>query len=127
MINAALIINALQWYAIAGTVLAIAFLGYGISRVAPGAAGSYVFRVLLVPGVVLLWPVVAWRWQALARQRSDAPAADWQVQHRPRRRLHGWAARLLAIVLPLILLTSFMTRQNGPLETPAVLLEAPAR
>ena len=48
-------------------VAAAFLLGGGIERVAPAARGAYAVRPLLVPGLVLLWPLVLWRWAALAR------------------------------------------------------------
>ncbi len=66
---AALIVHGAMVYGGCGLVLAAAFLLWGIDRIDPGAHGAYAFRPLLVPGVVLLWPVVALRWWALERQR----------------------------------------------------------
>ena len=51
-----------------GIVLALAFLLWGIDRIDPAAAGAYAFRPLLLPGLVLLWPLVAVRWAILARR-----------------------------------------------------------
>ncbi|MBY0613400.1 MAG: hypothetical protein K2P80_14570 [Beijerinckiaceae bacterium] len=53
-------------YAAIGCVVAAAFLVFGIDRVDPTAHGAYAFRPLLAPGAIMLWPVVAWRWRALA-------------------------------------------------------------
>jgi hypothetical protein len=66
---AALIIDAVLVYAAIGAVLALAFLLWGIDRIDPAADSAYAFRPLLIPGVVLLWPLVATRWLALERQR----------------------------------------------------------
>jgi hypothetical protein len=55
-------------YGAVGLLVALAFLLWGIDRIDPGAAGSYAFRPLLVPGIVLLWPAVAIRWATLARR-----------------------------------------------------------
>ncbi len=66
---AALIVHAVTIYAACGAVLALAFLLWGIDRIDPGAVGGYAFRPLLIPGIVLLWPVVALRWAALERRR----------------------------------------------------------
>lgn len=66
---AALIIDGVLGYAAIGAVLALAFLLWGIDRIDPAAAGGYAFRPLLVPGVVLLWPLVAARWFVLERRR----------------------------------------------------------
>ncbi len=70
---AALIVGGLRAYAVIGAVVAFAFLAVGLDRHDPSARGAYVFRVLLVPGLVLLWPLVAVRWSRLeaAGRRGD--------------------------------------------------------
>lgn len=61
-----------QYYAMAGVVVAAAFLLFGIGRISPEASGSYLFRLLVLPGVVGLWPLVLWRWIVLEKdQRSS--------------------------------------------------------
>jgi hypothetical protein len=57
-----------ETYALAGAAVALAFLLRGIERVEPAARGAHGFRPLLLPGLVLLWPWVVWRWAVLARQ-----------------------------------------------------------
>jgi len=66
---AAGLINAVMAYGAAGVVLALVFLLWGIDRVDPSARGAYAFRPQLIPGLVLLWPLVAARWLALGRRR----------------------------------------------------------
>jgi hypothetical protein len=46
------------------------FLLIGSDRVDPAARGTYAVLPLPVPGLVLLWPLVLWRWRALARRGS---------------------------------------------------------
>ncbi len=70
MDRAILIVQAVEIYGAIGAVVAAAFLVLGIDRVDPGARGSYAFRPLLIPGIVMLWPIVLWRWFALERYRS---------------------------------------------------------
>lgn len=65
---ATLIVHGATAYGAAGIVLALAFLLWGIDQVDPTATGAYAFRPLLMPGLVLLWPVVAVRWAILARR-----------------------------------------------------------
>lgn len=48
-----------------GLAVAVAFLTIGIDRVDPAARGAYAVRPLLVPGIVLLWPMVILRWRSL--------------------------------------------------------------
>lgn len=52
-----------------GLLTGAAFLLYGMDRVDEGASGAYAVRPLLLPGIVLLWPLVLWRWLVLS-QRS---------------------------------------------------------
>lgn len=54
-------------YGSVGLVVATAFLLFGFDRVDPAAHGAYAVRPLLLPGLVLLWPLVIWRWRVLAR------------------------------------------------------------
>ena len=58
---------SLAWaYGIVGACVALAFLTIGCERLMPAARRAYAFRPLLVPGLVLLWPIVIWRWRVLA-------------------------------------------------------------
>ncbi|MEQ8393744.1 MAG: hypothetical protein RIC85_05155 [Gammaproteobacteria bacterium] len=45
-----------------GVATAVLFLGWGVERIDPSARGAYLFRVLVAPGVIGLWPLVAVRW-----------------------------------------------------------------
>lgn len=50
-------------YAAIGVVFGAFFLAIGIARIDPAAAaGSRGFRFIVAPGVVALWPIMAWRW-----------------------------------------------------------------
>ena len=68
-----MLIDILIGYAAVGGLVGLAFLLIGIDRVAPAARGVYAFRPLLLPGLVLLWPWVLWRWIALIRHAPLAP------------------------------------------------------
>ncbi len=54
-----------------GLIVAVAFLAVGIDRIDHAAAGAYTFRPLLIPGLILLWPLVVWRWVVLVRHRGE--------------------------------------------------------
>jgi hypothetical protein len=50
-------------YAAIGLLFAGAFLTAGISRVDPVSKGSGIgFRLIILPGVAALWPVLLTRW-----------------------------------------------------------------
>jgi hypothetical protein len=51
-----------------GLAVAVVFLTFGIDGVDPAARGAYAVRPLLVPGIVLLWPLVILRWRSLVRR-----------------------------------------------------------
>ena len=63
------ILAGLNHYLTAGLVLALFFVVFGIDRVTPQARGSWLFRLLVIPGVVGLWPLVLVRWIRLERNR----------------------------------------------------------
>ena len=50
-----------------GIAVAVAFLAWGVDRIDPSARGACLFRILVAPGAVGLWPLVVARW--LARER----------------------------------------------------------
>jgi hypothetical protein len=54
-------------YLTIGIVVGAVFLFLGIDHIDPAARGSYAFRPLLLPGLTLLWPIVAVRWFTLSR------------------------------------------------------------
>ena len=67
---ARIVIEVLQYYGYVGLAVAAAFLLVGIERVDAGARRSYAFRPLLIPGCIVLWPLVVCRWIAAERGRG---------------------------------------------------------
>ncbi len=58
-------------YLALGVVFALLFLLRGVERLDPAVRGSSVgFRLVVLPGVVTLWPLLLWRW---ARGRRGVP------------------------------------------------------
>mgnify|MGYP006274028211 CR=1 FL=1 len=104
----------------AGAVTAVAFVPFGAGRVEPGARGAWVFRVLLIPGVVLLWPLVLVRWARLER------GAARDLPERPPFRAQERLGLALSLAIPLILAIGLAIRQDGPVERPALLIDPPA-
>lgn len=57
------ILNGVAIYAGAGTVFALVFLGLGLTRIDHGAKGAGLgFRLLILPGLIALWPLMLIRW-----------------------------------------------------------------
>lgn len=104
-----------------GLAVAAVLVLWGAGAADGNAREAWAFRLLLIPGAVLLWPLVAWR--LAARLRGGAPGAE---AHRPPRRAQDLAALALALFVPLALGTAVVIRQDGPRHAAPVLLEAPA-
>ncbi len=50
-------------YLLLGLVFAIPFVRLGVNKIDPHAThGSWGFRVLIIPGTMFLWPLLARRW-----------------------------------------------------------------
>jgi hypothetical protein len=63
---------------VVGVVFAAVFVIAGVHRIDPAARGASVgFRVLIVPGCVAFWPLLARRWLA----GSSAPPTE-RTAHR---------------------------------------------
>ena len=107
-----------QAYAAIGLPTALGFLAFGLARIDPGARGAYGFRPLLLPGLVLLWPLVLVRWAILARAPERGLGRRFGATHRA-----VWT--VLAVALPLVLLGALALRQSGPLEAAPVRLSPP--
>jgi hypothetical protein len=59
------VVNLAIIYGVIGLVFAVAFITVGIGRIDSSAKGSPVtFRLLILPGVAALWPVLLKRWLA---------------------------------------------------------------
>lgn len=101
---------ARNWLIIGGVVAAV-FLIFGIDRIDEDARGTYIFRPLLVPGVLLIWPLVLWRWYVLETGR-DRPGD----RYHPVRSAHGAAAILMAVAIVCIVVLGLSVRQIWPAD-----------
>lgn len=71
MIDAATLVFICKAWLTTGLLVGAVFIAFVIDRVDSAAQGSYVFRLLLLPGLALLWPVVVWRSARLLRAREQ--------------------------------------------------------
>lgn len=57
------LVRSVSAYAVLGVVFAAAFVTMGVQRIDAHAHGSgWPFRLLILPGAALFWPLLAWRW-----------------------------------------------------------------
>jgi len=58
-------VGVFEAYVVAGVAFALLFLPRGVTRLDPRVAGApKMLRLLILPGLVALWPLFAWRWIA---------------------------------------------------------------
>jgi hypothetical protein len=96
-ISAAVIV-IVKAYLITGIAVAVPFLVVGIGKLDPSARGAYAFRALVLPGVILLWPVVVLRWSGAWIPHPDGDLAAQRSAH-----YRIWIALAVALVATLML------------------------
>ncbi|HZS05069.1 MAG TPA: hypothetical protein VFD58_09565 [Blastocatellia bacterium] len=78
------IVGLFTLYAVIGVLFAILFVTAGVGRIDPAARGASVgFRLIIIPGVAALWPLLALRWLRGApppRERNPHRDAAGKVQ-----------------------------------------------
>ena len=63
------VVGAFEAYVLVGVAFALMFLPRGVTRLDPRVAGApQTLRLLILPGIVALWPLFAWRWIAGAHE-----------------------------------------------------------
>ncbi len=67
MATAEIILLIAEWYLYAGAVVALAFIVYGVDKIDEAAHGTFLFRVLILPGLIGLWPLVLVMWRRHAK------------------------------------------------------------
>ena len=106
-------------YLYVGATVAVVFLLFGIDRIDENAQDAWVFRPLIIPGVLLIWPLVIWRWIVLVRGEEK------RDRHRMPRIRQERAQLAFVITIPLILLLAVSVRQDPTTLADPILLEAP--
>lgn len=119
--NAAeLLLVIVKWWGTIGAVVALAFLTFGMDRIDEDADGAYIFRPLLIPGILLIWPLVLWRWYCLAFDTDH-----WARRYKPRRENHKAFAYAMPIAIILILVAGLSVRQEWPADIAPERIAAP--
>lgn len=73
-VNIILLIAAL--YLLAGVLFAVFFLSKGLKKMDTAAHGSgWGFRLIILPGTVVLWPVLLNKWRKVKKISHDETAS----------------------------------------------------
>jgi hypothetical protein len=61
---AQIFVTVIGLYLMAGLIFAAAFIMWGAGKIDPAAREATLgFRLIIIPGVILLWPLLAQRWR----------------------------------------------------------------
>lgn len=83
---AEVVVLAVTVYAAAGLAFAVFFVWRGVGRVDPAAGSAGIgFRLVILPGVVALWPVLLRRWLTGSGPRAERNAHREAAATRERR------------------------------------------
>ncbi|MEO9822826.1 MAG: hypothetical protein ABJF50_00185 [Paracoccaceae bacterium] len=105
------IVMFIQLWGVIGAVVALPFLVFGIDRIDEDARDAYVFRPLLIPGILMIWPLVLWRWWQI-----ESESSAWMSRYRVVRKAHGIAAMLMATVVVVAIIFGLSVRQTWPAD-----------
>lgn len=67
-----ILLLAIAFYLLAGFIFAIAFIVKGVDVIDEGAHGSsFGFRLIIVPGVIVFWPLLLKKWLKAKKKKDD--------------------------------------------------------
>ena len=115
------LVIAMQTWGIIGGLVAAVFLSVGIDRIDEDARGAYIFRPLLIPGVLVIWPLVLWRWW-----RIESQSAPWAARYRAVRTNYGLAVIAMSIAIIAVICAGWSARQTWPADSAPVQLSKEA-
>lgn len=114
----------LSSYGMLGVFFALAFHLWGLNRIDEATRGAGIgFRLLITPGIVALWPLMAWRWWASQGVRPFPGGPDSPFPPRRLRAAHALAWKVLAITIPLVVAAALAWR---PKEAPSSRIPIPS-
>ena len=121
----AILLNVAAIYAGCGLLFAVLFLVLWCKSFDPSAAsGTWGFRVLIVPGLVALWPLMLAKVLAVRRGGSAQGPAETPVSSETLRRNHSIAFITLAILGPLLFAVALIRRAPRLQDVPATAIPA---
>lgn len=117
----AVLVNVAAVYAGCGVIVAVLFLALWCRSFDPAAkGGTWGFRVLIVPGMIALWPVILTKVLTVRRGGSAQGPAEIPVRQETLRRNHGLAFVALAIIGPLLFAVALIWRAPRLEDAPTV-------
>jgi hypothetical protein len=122
----AILLKVAAIYAGCGLLFAVLFLALWCKSFDPSAAsGTWGFRVVIIPGLVALWPLMLAKVLAVRRGGSAQGPAETPVRAETLRRNHAIAFIVLAILGPVLFAVALICRAPRLEDSPVVELAAP--
>ncbi len=115
------LVNAAALWLLAGACVAVAFLARWRQTFDPAAEHpSWLFFVVVFPGLALLWPVILVKALAQKRGRSPAGPVEGPVTPKGLRRNHALAVALWWAAVPLlfVLVYGMKSKLGDPVREP---------
>ncbi len=110
--------TAVGAYAATGIAFAVPFVLSWSARLDPGArAGSWGFRLAILPGAVALWPLLGWKTLRAFRETVSPPDPEEPVPPATQRLIHGVSMLCLTLVVPVIGSLAILYRPDERLST----------
>jgi hypothetical protein len=76
--------------------------------------GSFGFRIVITPGIILLWPLVLYKTRA-SKKASDMTAnGEHQASALQLRSKQRLSIVILAVIIPILFATALLARPNAP-------------
>ena len=103
-------------YLALGFLFAIAFIIKGVHAIDEGAHGSSIgFYIIIIPGVIVFWPVLLKKWIQIKGSRKAAEQAPkYSFAIKPLRKKHFQVWQILALLLPFIIIAAIVVRPEFP-------------
>ena len=106
-------------YLLCGAAFTLVFQWKGLADFDHAALGAgWKFRLIITPGLIALWAVIAWKWARRASGGTADESPERPVTPRRIRRLHHTAFQMLAIALPILIGAAIADR---PAHSPSTL------
>lgn len=109
-------LDVLAAYIVLGVIFAMVFHRKALTTIDPATRqSSLAFRLLITPGIIALWPLLAARWRRGSTPPGWLGEAEKPLTSRRLRATHALLWKTLAVVGPLILAAALLYR---PAPTP---------
>lgn len=122
------ILSIATLYLAVGCIFLIPLHRRRLAVIDPGTRDTgIVFKVLITPGLVTLWPLLLRRWRQASRGEDTAGKLEAPFSPEGLRRWHGLVMVTLAILCPTVIATALYQQSPTDIQTPlpAAVIEPP--